>query len=142
VTRLARWLWRFAALGLASAGLAIGLGAEDAAAWFAASALAALLTAQLVTWLDRALDDYARIHGLDQYAPDHGAERAAARLADFELGLADPVHGAAWRSLASDRVDALEADARGYGLLPHEDAELDRLRALLAGAGERHAAHG
>jgi len=62
------------------------------------------------------------------------AERSAARIADIELGLTDPVDGDFWRHKAEWRIQALEADRPLYGLLPHEEAELARLKELIGHA--------
>lgn len=67
-------------------------------------------------------------HPLNQ--PD--AERSSARIADIELGLTHPLDGHYWRDKAKLRIEALEDDGKVYGLLPHEEAELERLKELLA----------
>lgn len=73
--------------------------------------------------------DPAAVHPLN--AAD--VERSNARLADIELGLR-ACGGDAWfwHDKAQRRVEALEDDAAMYGLLPHEEAELERLKAMLA----------
>lgn len=60
------------------------------------------------------------------------AERSQARLADIELGLSHPLDAPIWRSRARSRVECLEMDANLFGLVPHEERELERLKALLA----------
>jgi hypothetical protein len=65
-------------------------------------------------------------------------ERSNARLADIELGLAgDPGDRWFWRDKANRRIEALEDDAVSFGLMPHEEAELERLKAMVAKADER-----
>lgn len=61
-------------------------------------------------------------------------ERSNARVADIELGLtaSDMADRVYWRDRAELRVEALEVDGRSFGLLPHEETELERLKALLA----------
>jgi hypothetical protein len=72
------------------------------------------------------------VHPLD--AVD--AARSKARVADISVGLTCPRDGQYWRDKAEERVATLEEDSRTYGLLPHEEEELEKLKALLAnGAG-------
>lgn len=59
-------------------------------------------------------------------------ERSLARLADIELGLTHPVDRWFWRDKAQRRIEALEEDDATFGLMPHEQAELERLKAMLA----------
>lgn len=59
-------------------------------------------------------------------------QRSAARIADVELGLQHPVDAHFWRFHARARVACLEEDGEIYGLLPHEEDELARLKELLA----------
>lgn len=63
--------------------------------------------------------------------------RSQARLADVELGLTDPVDGQYWRDKAIARVAALDEEEFHFGLAPHEDAERDQLRAMLANLNAR-----
>lgn len=60
------------------------------------------------------------------------AERSAARIADIELGLAHPSDAWLWRKKAARRIVSLEEDGADYGLLPHEEAELARLKELVS----------
>jgi hypothetical protein len=66
------------------------------------------------------------------------AERSKARVADVELGLTHALDHSYWRDLAERRVTALEEDRETFGLVPHEEAELETLKALL----EKDRAHG
>lgn len=58
------------------------------------------------------------------------AARSEARIADIELGLKHPIDGGYWRDKLAERIRILEEDEPIYGLLPHEESELDRLRAI------------
>jgi uncharacterized protein YcfL len=71
-------------------------------------------------------------------------ERSHARVADIELGLTarDMGDRVYWRDRAQLRVDALEVDSRSFGLLPHEETELERLKELLAGSDDRNSKGG
>lgn len=60
------------------------------------------------------------------------AERSAARLADIALGLTSDRDGGYWRHLGGIRVQLLECDRDHYGLVPHEELELEALKGLLA----------
>lgn len=51
-------------------------------------------------------------------------------LAEIAAGLSGP-EGAYWRDRATIRRDALREDKPTFGLLPHEQRELDRLNRLL-----------
>lgn len=63
------------------------------------------------------------------------AARSEARVADIELGLAGPEEDRwFWREKLARRIKALEEDSEDYGLCPHEERELERLRALKAKA--------
>jgi hypothetical protein len=62
------------------------------------------------------------------------AERSKARIADIELGLANPEDAIFWRDKAMRRILALEEDAEDFGLCVHEQAELVILRQMV----ERH----
>lgn len=56
------------------------------------------------------------------------------RVERIEAGLQKPDEAWFWHDKAMRRIEALDDDAESFGLLPHEDAELDALRALIAGA--------
>lgn len=62
-------------------------------------------------------------------------ERSQARIADIQLGLStrDPY----WRDKALQRVQFLEEDGAVYGLMPHEEAELEQLKSMLVGTNGR-----
>lgn len=60
------------------------------------------------------------------------AERSAARLADIALGLTSARDASYWRHLGGIRVQLLECDRDHYGLVPHEELELETLKGLLA----------
>jgi hypothetical protein len=60
------------------------------------------------------------------------AERSKARVADIELGLAHRIDGTYWRDKAEERVRILKEDGQVYGLLPHEEEEIETLERLLA----------
>jgi uncharacterized protein YcfL len=90
---------------------------------------------------DRRLDPAAVLHALN--AAD--VERSQARLADISVGLSaagKPGDRAYWRDKAQRRVAALEEDDADFGLFPHEQAELEQLKAMLAGANARLAQRG
>lgn len=57
-------------------------------------------------------------------------ERSAARIADIELGLTGP-DASLWRERARDRIRVLLADRMDFGLVAHEQVELDRLTDLV-----------
>lgn len=61
------------------------------------------------------------------------AERSAARIAEIELGLTSEIDRSYWRGVAERRIAALEDDEPLFGLVPHEEAELTKLKQLLAG---------
>lgn len=64
--------------------------------------------------------------------------RSQARVSDIELGLRADVDGwNYWRDKAQARVRALEDDGNRFGLAPHEEAELEILKGLLAKVNER-----
>jgi hypothetical protein len=59
------------------------------------------------------------------------AERSKARVSDIELGLSgDDMDRWYWRQKLDQRIRALEEDGKIYGLTPHEEVELERLKAL------------
>lgn len=58
------------------------------------------------------------------------AERSKARVADIERWLTDPIDGHYWRDKLVQRIHTLEGDASIFGLVPHEEVELQRLKAL------------
>ena len=62
--------------------------------------------------------------------------RSQARLADIEVGLTSDADGY-WRGKAEARIAALEGDGDMFGLAPHEEAELEQLKAMLAGVNQR-----
>lgn len=64
-------------------------------------------------------------------------ERSKARVADIELGLSHPVDGDYWRSKLEQRIQMLADDRAIYGLVPHEEVELEQLQALKAKAQAR-----
>lgn len=63
--------------------------------------------------------------------------RSQARLADIGLGLSSPADEWFWRDKAQRRIAALEDDGSMFGLAPHEEAELEQLKSLLAKANDR-----
>lgn len=69
------------------------------------------------------------VHPLDAIA----AERSKARVADIELGLKHPApfERHLWEQRARTWLAHLERDADEYGLLPHEEAELEAVKRLL-----------
>ena len=67
-------------------------------------------------------------------------ERAAARVADIEVGLKIRRNDNYWRDKAQTRIDALEDDAATYGLFDHEVEELEALKALVAADAARRMA--
>jgi hypothetical protein len=79
-------------------------------------------------------------HGHPLNAVD--CERSKARLADIELGLTSPRDASYWQGKARQRIEALEEDAQWLGLMPHEEAELEQLRGMLANVNARLAANG
>lgn len=58
------------------------------------------------------------------------AARSEARVADIELGLTHPIDGSYWRGKLEQRIQMLEEDGESFGLVPHEELELSRLKAL------------
>jgi hypothetical protein len=58
--------------------------------------------------------------------------RSQARIADIQLGLTSPADCGYWRAKAEARIAALEDDGAWFGHAPHEEAELEQLKGLLA----------
>lgn len=58
------------------------------------------------------------------------AERSKERVSNIERGLTDPIDGQYWRQKLEQRIQALDSDASIFGLVPHEEVELRRLKAL------------
>lgn len=56
--------------------------------------------------------------------------RSEARIADIELGLSHPIDSGYWRDKLAERIRILEEDGAIYGLMPHEERELERLKAI------------
>jgi hypothetical protein len=68
--------------------------------------------------------------------------RSQARLADIQLGLTSAGDGWFWRGKAQRRIAALEEDGGAFGLMPHEEAELEQLKAMLTNVNQRLATRG
>jgi hypothetical protein len=75
----------------------------------------------------------------DRAHPLNGADcvRSQARLADIQLGLTSADDGWFWQAKAQRRVAALEEDDADFGLMPHEEAELEQLKAMLTDVNQR-----
>jgi hypothetical protein len=68
--------------------------------------------------------------------------RSLARLSDIQLGLTSGADGWFWQAKAQRRLAALEEDGDDFGLMPHEEAELEQLKAMLTDVNQRLAARG